>query len=113
RARPRRGRARQGRACSDAARLGGAARAALAAVIGAAAEALVYRYGSCDRSTVYPNLGGPAPVRFADRFTGTADEPGLGELRNFVELTAANELDVLAHNEELMRRYGASLLDLF
>jgi Domain of unknown function (DUF6817)/Activator of Hsp90 ATPase homolog 1-like protein len=88
-------------------------RALLVDAIGTAAEALVYRYGSCDRSLVYPNLGGPAPVRFTDRFTGTADEPGLGELRAFLELTAANELDVLTHNEELMQRYGASLLDLF
>src|SRR5207244_7998014 len=33
--------------------------------------------------------------------------------RAVIELTAANELDVLARSEELAARYGATLLDLF
>jgi hypothetical protein len=93
--------------------IGTADRAALAALIGSRAEALVYLYGSCDRSAVYPRLGAEEPVPFRDRFTGethTAAEP---DLRAFLEMTAANELDVLAHDAALAERYGASLLGLF
>ena len=97
----------------DVALLSVAERPVLVDVIGPRAEALVYRYGSCARSVVYPQIGGPGPVRFTDRFTGTADEPADADLRAFLELTAANELDVLAHNEDLAARYGKSLLALF
>jgi Domain of unknown function (DUF6817) len=97
----------------DVALLSLAERDVLVDVIGPGAEALVYRYGSCARSAVYPQIGGPGPVRFTDRFTGTVDEPPAADLRAFLELTAANELDVLAHNEELAARYGSALRALF
>jgi catechol 2,3-dioxygenase-like lactoylglutathione lyase family enzyme len=97
----------------DVALLDVADRAVLADAIGAEAEALVYRYGSCDRDAVYPRFGRPVPVAFTDRFTGSVAVPPDAEVRAFVELTAANELDVLAHNEALFTRYRAGLLDLF
>jgi catechol 2,3-dioxygenase-like lactoylglutathione lyase family enzyme len=97
----------------DVALLDIAERAVLVDAIGAEAEALVYRYGSCDRDAVYPRFGRPTPAAFTDRFTGAVDVPADAEVRAFVELTAANELDVLAHNEELASRYGAALLHLF
>jgi hypothetical protein len=88
-------------------------RAVLVDAIGAEAEALVYRYGSCDRGAVYPRFGRPVPVVFTDRFTGAQSTPDDAEVRAFVELTAANELDVLAHNESLFARHHTGLLDLF
>jgi hypothetical protein len=88
-------------------------RATLADLIGERAEALVHLYGSCDRDAVYPLLGGDAPVVFRDRFTGDEHTPCDAALRAFVEITAANELDVLAHNEDLAARYGAALYGLF
>ena len=69
-------------------------RARLADAIGAAAEAAVYRYASCDRGVVYPQLGRPT-VDFADRFRGTSECLGAQALRSFALLTAANETDLV------------------
>jgi hypothetical protein len=82
-------------------------------VIGEAAEALVYLYAACDRRAVYPRLDGHAPIEFTDRFARTlytVDEP---EVRAFLEITAANELDVLARQPVMLTEYGPSLLTLF
>lgn len=88
-------------------------RGTLAALIGTREEALVYLYGSCDRDFVYPRLGTGGPVVFRDRFTGDEHVPADADLRAFTEITAANELDVLAHNADLAARYGADLRRLF
>lgn len=88
-------------------------RAALRDVIGEDAEALVYLYASCDRRAVYPRLDGRTPVEFTDRFAQavvTVEEP---RLRAFLEITAANELDVLARQPVMLAQYGPSLQALF
>ncbi|GIG59882.1 hypothetical protein Lfu02_42540 [Longispora fulva] len=90
-----------------------AERPRLAGVIGPEAEALVYLYGGCDRRATYPLLSGSGPVPFRDRFTGAVREPAEGEVRAFLEITAANELDVLAHNPELAALHGPALAALF
>lgn len=82
-------------------------------VIGTAAEAIAYLYGSCDREATYPRLVGAGPVAFRDRFAGTVREVDGARVRAFVEITAANELDVVAHNEQFAARYGPALLGLF
>jgi hypothetical protein len=81
--------------------------------VGEEAEAIVYRYGSCDRRFVYPQIGRERPVRFRDRFTGTietADEPAV---RAFAELTVANELDVIEHSPAFRREHGPALAAQF
>lgn len=88
-------------------------RGALAGLIGARAEALVRLYAGCDRDVVYPRLGGARPVVFRDRFTGREHTPPGTDTRAFLDLTAANELDVPAHNAEPARRHGAALYRLF
>ncbi|MFD7487331.1 DUF6817 domain-containing protein [Streptomyces mirabilis] len=90
-----------------------AERATLAELIGDRAEALVYLYASCDRGAVLPRIGRDRPVVFRDRFTGREHIPAEDDLRAFLEITAANELDVLAHNAQLAERYGPSLYRLF
>ena len=88
-------------------------RAAVVDEIGDEAEAIVYRYCSCDRGFVYRQIGRERPVRFRDRFTGTiasTHEPGV---REFAELTVANELDVLAHSAAIREEHGAELAALF
>jgi len=62
-------------------------------VIGAEAEQLVYWYGACDRETTWRDLAEHRTV--TDRFTGTSEELGSADLREFVDLTIVNELDVL------------------
>jgi hypothetical protein len=88
-------------------------RAVVVDEIGKEAEAIVYRYGSCDRRFVYPQIGRQVPVTFRDRFTGaieTAEEPAV---RAFAELTVANELDVIAHSPAFRREHGPAMAARF
>jgi hypothetical protein len=87
-------------------------RAKLAAVIGDRAEALVYLYGSCDRAAVYPLLAGVGPAPFRDRFTGQTHTRSEADIQAFAELTAANELDIAAHNPAMAAEHGPALLRL-
>lgn len=80
-------------------------------LIGAEAEQLVYLYGSCDRAATYPNLGQDV-VRLRDRFSGRDVTPTRPSLQAFAEITAANELDVIHHNAEFAKQYGAALTTL-
>jgi hypothetical protein len=82
-------------------------------LIGSRAEALVYLYCSCDRAALYPLLAGGGPVVFRDRFTGHTHVPAEPDVRAFVEVTAANELDALAQNPALLAEHGAGLFALF
>jgi len=75
-------------------------RPVLEAVIGREAEQLVYRYGSCDRETTWRDLAEHNTV--TDRFTGTSEELSHATLRDFVDLTIVNELDVLDHAPDLV-----------
>jgi hypothetical protein len=86
-------------------------RSSLTHAIGETAEALVYLYGSCDRDFVYPHLHLPQ-VTFLDRFTGTVRVPDEDSVRAFVEILAANELDVIRHSEEIAREHGEKLKSL-
>lgn len=74
-------------------------RPVLEAVIGSEAEQLVYRYGACDRETTWRDLAEHRTV--TDRFTGTSEELSTADLRDFVDLTIVNELDVLDHAPDL------------
>jgi len=86
-------------------------RAELANVIGDSAEAIVYAYASCDRDATYAELVAGRPV-LHDRFDGTfyALEPVA--LSDFVELTFANELDVMRQSAELRERFGTNIARL-
>ncbi|WP_037603400.1 DUF6817 domain-containing protein [Streptacidiphilus rugosus] len=85
----------------------------LAQVVGARAEALVHLYASCDRGVVHRRLANDRPVVFRDRFNGCEHTPTEPDLRAFVEITVANELDVLSHNPDLATHYGPALHRLF
>ncbi|TCC45156.1 hypothetical protein E0H75_32140 [Kribbella capetownensis] len=74
-------------------------RPVLEAVIGTEAEQIVYRYGACDRETTWRDLAEHRTV--TDRFTGTSEELSTADLRDFVDLTIVNELDVLDHAPDL------------
>ncbi|MEU6585306.1 DUF6817 domain-containing protein [Nocardia sp. NPDC046763] len=87
-------------------------RATVVELVGTRAEGWIYQYAACDRETVYPRIDA-VPVRFRDRFTGGEFEPSEPDFRAFLELTIANELDVLAQNAELATKYGTGLYELF
>lgn len=73
-------------------------RPVLESVVGAEAERIVYLYGACDRETTWRDLAEHRTV--TDRFTGTSEELGTEDLRDFVDLTIVNELDVLDHDPD-------------
>lgn len=85
-------------------------RPVLRVAVGDDAERIVYAYGACDRDAVYPRLDEVNPV-FRDRFTGLDLDDV--DLRAFAAITAANEIDVATHNEDIMREHGAALWRLF
>ena len=87
-------------------------RPALAEIIDAEAEALVYLYGSADRAQVHPQLDQDT-VEVLDRFTQARNTPRRASLRAFVEITAANELDVVRHNLAIAAEHGPALRQLF
>ena len=90
-----------------------AERPVLSELIGVRAESLVYRYASCDRGAVYPSLHQDRPIAFRDRFTGTTRTPPERDIRAFLELTAANELDVIRHSPAMASEHGPALLWMF
>ncbi|TDO46301.1 hypothetical protein EV643_111154 [Kribbella sp. VKM Ac-2527] len=85
-------------------------RPVLEAVIGPEAELLVYRYGSCERETSWRDLAEHRTV--TDRFTGTSEELSTEELRDLIDLTIVNELDVLDHAPAVGSRLRAYLQEL-
>jgi len=85
----------------------------LVEVIGLTAEAIVYFYASCDRGMFLPQLGRHEPPRFHDRFTQAEFHPESEMVRQFVELTFANELDIAAHSPPFAQTCGFSLMELF
>ena len=87
-------------------------RATLVDAIGLRAESLVHLYAGCERDEVYPRLH-EHRVEFRDRFTNTHRIPDEESLNAFVEITAANELDVVRHNRALALEHGKALLELF
>jgi len=84
-------------------------RAELATRIGVDAERIVYFYASCDRAASYGSL---VEGTFRDRFTGRTYRPTERERRDFAELTAANELDIVAADPRARDRWGHELFAL-
>jgi hypothetical protein len=82
----------------------------LRGLIGPAAEAAVYRYASCDRRFVYPQLGLVDTVRWRDRFTGEEFEVDPGDLATFVLLTWANALEAASAEADVDRSAVRDLL---
>ena len=88
------------------------ARRAVAAIIGEEAEAIAYRFGACDRDRFHPRIGGADELRFADRFQGRDRMISIRALRDFCELTLANELDLVTTSEAFRRKHRDDLAEL-
>jgi hypothetical protein len=88
-----------------------AERPVLRGLVGEQAEALVYRYGACDRRRTWDRLADTHEVW--DRFTGRVEKLAAAQLRPFVDLTVVNELDVVEHAPAIAERHGAYLGELF
>ena len=75
-------------------------------------EELVYRYAATDRLPFYRQLDQDLVV-WTDRFTNRSVTFDPADVAPLVELTVANELDVVAHSEQVRQRYTPALRDLF
>jgi len=80
----------------------------IADIIGKTAEEIVYEYCACDREVLYPRLGTNCNPEFANRFT--REEYFLNPilLKNFCELTVANEVEIAIDNPDFVQKHGAA-----
>jgi hypothetical protein len=76
-------------------------RADLTRLIGPEAEGLVYVYACCDRAYGLPTPDKRGRTDMRDRFTRNVFVPRDDVLRSIVELTCANEIDVLLQSPGL------------
>jgi hypothetical protein len=80
--------------------------------VGEAAEELVYRFAATDRRPFYRQLD-QSLVVWTDRWDGTSVTLDPPDVRPLVDLTVANELDVVDHAPEVREEYGEALRKLF
>ena len=92
--------------------MGLAERNLLADAIGECAEEAVYLYSSCDRRALYPRLRQAGPLLLRDRFNGQTLLVKALDASAFVELTAANELDLVLVNPEEACRWAGDFYGL-
>lgn len=88
-------------------------RGEIAKIIGEKAEELVYQYCACDRDDFFSKVGVESNPEFLNRFTGQRYYLSGGLLKQFCELTAANETEIAMGNAEFMLQYGEELRELF
>ncbi|HKU87949.1 MAG TPA: hypothetical protein VJV77_16555 [Casimicrobiaceae bacterium] len=88
-------------------------RDAIVAIVGAEAEALAYLYGACAREIFHPRIGTSDQLRFADRFTASEYPISLASLRDFCELTVANELELAIASDAFRSEYAVELSAFF
>src|SRR5687767_14791311 len=88
-------------------------RSELIDLIGPRAEELVYFYASCDRTRVYPQIGRVWPVQFRDHFSGEVFTPPDSLFFPFLELTFANELEIVRGRPSLIKSTRGRFVDLF
>jgi len=88
-------------------------RTKIAQIIGPQAEEIVYQYCACDRDTVWPQLGPVSSPDFKNRFTQQTYTLSTALLKDFCELTAANELEIAKGNAQFIEQHGKGLLTLF
>ena len=81
--------------------------------VGQAAEATIYRYASCDRKASYPSIGDGEKANFIDRYAGGKADMTADDISEFVELTMANELDLVEHNTDFAAEFGPILYQVF
>jgi len=85
----------------------------IAGIIGDAAEDIVYQYCASDRDIFFSRIGRDMRPIFPNRFTGESYRLSERMLRDFCELTAANEIEVAIDNPEFLSQYGVELKGLF
>ncbi len=88
-------------------------RQAIADIIGVNAEDIVYQYCACDREDFFKKIVGNKELLFVNRFNGNSYFLSDTMLKEFCELTAANEVEIGRDNSSFLDQYGAELNRLF
>ena len=81
-------------------------------IIGEKSENLVYLYGACDRDYFYPKIGLPSAM-YRDRFTGKEQNLSSGILKDILEITMANELEICISGPLIKEMQCNNLVELF
>ena len=85
----------------------------IAQIIGPNAEEIVYQYCACDRDYYWPQLGLIEYPKFRNRFTLETYQLELQAVKDFCELTVANELEIAMGSVDFVTQHGRGLLKLF
>jgi len=85
----------------------------IAKIIGEKSEAIVYLYCACDRDYVWPQIGVVSNVEFKNRFTNQISPIKEQELRDFCDLTVANELEIATDNPAFIEKNGEHFYETF
>lgn len=81
-------------------------------IIGIEAEVIVYQYCACDRDYFWPNFLEENNPEYRDRFTGKTFYLKNDQIRNFCELTVANEVEIALDNPGFIDKHGQQLAAL-
>jgi hypothetical protein len=84
----------------------------VAGSIGSDAESIAYLYGACDRDAFHPRIGTDASLQFVDRFTRSEYPIQDATLRDFCELTLANELELAQSSDAFSIKHRGELARL-
>ncbi len=87
-------------------------RAQVSAIIGEEAEVIVYLYCACERDIFLPSIGEDTLLKFPNRFTGQSHIISNKMLRNFCELTLANEVEIAGKNSSFLQNNAEGLFRL-
>ena len=82
-------------------------------LLGSEVEEIVYQYCACDRNHFWPQLGIVNDPEFLNRFTGQSFDLSSDLLRDFCELTVANELEIAINSSRFVAQHGNGLLTMF
>ena len=88
-------------------------RSKIAAIIGTEAEDIVYQYCACDRKAFFTTIRQESNPEFPNRFTSESYHLSNAMLRDFCELTAANEIEIAIDNPRFVSQHGKELSSLF
>lgn len=88
-------------------------RGAIARIIGEEAEEIVYLYCACDRDYFWPQFARSNNPEYKNRFTGQLFYISSQQLKEFCELTVANELEIAQENQAFIDAHGDGLYALF
>jgi Domain of unknown function (DUF6817) len=85
----------------------------IAVLIGPEAERIVYYYGACDRDYFYPRIGRLDEPNFLNRFTGQFENISKQMVGDLLELTLANELEIIKKDDAFLAERRVKYESLF